>query len=95
MTNAAIDALGTQAANMVMQGAVDVLRQRGLTTSDIDADALCSMLRERAKVAIHEALGEAREAFEANMGQVGVATFNASMRLAGVRATSDFLTTRA
>jgi hypothetical protein len=79
-----MQSLANAAAKIAMTAAADVLALRGVTEPDIDA--LTYALRAQVKADIGQALNDAKEALEANMGAAAEATFAASMRISGIRA---------
>lgn len=87
----AIDSLGSRAAEMAMQGAADYIRRQGLTSAQIDVDALIKALKRIAPAAALRAMDDAREAWAANMPQVAQATFAATMMAAGIEAAKEIL----
>lgn len=61
--------LGTVLAEATMRASVEILRTRGLATSDLDIDALCVHLRRETKNAITKILAEGEEMIDANVGE--------------------------
>lgn len=87
MNTKMVDDLGQRAATAAMQGAVDFMRANNLKLDvDVPCEPLLAELKARCQAALGSALDEAREAFDLGMGQVAVATFLATMTLAGVAA---------
>jgi hypothetical protein len=80
--------LGTFAATLAMQGAAEWLKANDLVRTT-DLDAVCVAIRRHATQAVHEALADAREAFEAGMTNAASATFAATMKLAGIAAAKE------
>ena len=73
--------LANEAAKMAMRAADEYLRQHGLEEWN-----LIDCLRASVKARLPEALADTKQAFDAGMGEMAVATFAASMRLAGIEA---------
>jgi hypothetical protein len=82
-SHASIDALAIRGANAMMEAAADYCRVHHLLA---DVDVLLASIRRVSAVRSGEALADAKEAFDCNMAQIAVATFLASMRLAGIEA---------
>jgi hypothetical protein len=82
-----LDLLGNQAAQMMMRGAVDFLRAKGITADRVDLDALVAELRARSARAVDEAMRDARDALAVpGMERIAEATFATTMRLHGIEA---------
>ena len=67
-------------------GATRYLQANGLKA---DPSALADCLMSWIKAKLPEALHDAREAYEANMAQVGETTFRATMMQAGIEAAKE------
>lgn len=80
----ALDRLVSLAADAAMRGAADWLRREG--RPNVDAGALCARLRALTLDRFEAALSDLREATEARMEAVGLATFRATFALVGVEA---------
>jgi len=80
------DALARAAMEIAARGAAEYLRQHKLKA---DPDALLSTLRSWVKAKLPEALHDAKEALDANMGAAAEQTFKASMVLAGIEAAKE------
>ncbi len=92
MDSPATAALADRAVEMAMKSAAEYIRQNSTLPPDqIHYGSAGEILREEVKAALSEALTDAREALDANMGDVAVHTFAASMRLAGIRAAKRIL----
>ena len=87
MTNATIDETGTRAAKIMMTAAADALLVRKI--QNVDFDAVISALRARALPALDKANADAREALDARMNDVAVATWTATLQLAGIDAVRE------
>lgn len=74
------------ATNYAMSAAASYFAAKGRTATEEDAVALGDALADELTAAIPEALDDVKEALDAHMGEAAVATFAASMRLAGIRA---------
>jgi hypothetical protein len=84
--------LGTAAAKMTMKGAADYLATHKLAIVDDAAyDTAAAELRIACHAAFDEAFGDAKAAIDANMTKVAAATFNATMRLAGITTAKGWL----
>lgn len=82
-----IDQLGQQAAEIAMRAFVEKVRQDGqLEALRSDLDRAVAIIRELAREAAGKGLADAREAIDANMGEVAVLTFKAELALAGLTA---------
>lgn len=82
-----IETLGVKAADIMMRGAVEFIRSRGLNPADVDLDAIVRELRSRSRAAVDEALADAKVALEnPAMDKVAEMTFAATMKLAGIEA---------
>lgn len=82
--------LGDLAAKALMQAAVDWWQAHVQGTSlETAAATMVLHLRVRGKTALGEGLADAKEAFDAGLGQVAEATFLATIRLAGIQAAKD------
>ena len=80
------DDLARVAVGIAAQSATAYLKTHGLQAS---TEALANCLSASVRMAFPKALADAREAYEAHMGQVGEATFRASMALAGIEAAKE------
>lgn len=74
------------ACRIAAKGAMEYLRVNHLTA---DNDALAACLKSWVKAKWDEAMRDAKEALEANMGQVAESTFAASMLQAGIEAAKE------
>ena len=81
-----IDSLGTLAAETAARAAGVYLRQHKMT---YDIDALSACLKSWCKAKLIEALHDAKEAFDAGMGQMAEMTFKATMAEAGIEAAKE------
>lgn len=81
-----IEALGSLAANQVMLAASEYCHANNLRA---DPEALAECCRSHARLRLPEALADAKEAIDCRMEQVAVATFVATMRLAGIEAAKE------
>ena len=81
-----IEALGSLAANQVMLAAAEYCHAHNLKA---DPGALAECCRAHARLRLPEALADAKEAVDCGMKQVAVATFVATMRLAGIEAAKE------
>ncbi len=89
MTDAQINQFASQAADTAMRAAADYVRRNGLTVTDYDQAT--AALRQVVKARLGQALDDARDALDAHMGAaIAQATFDASMRLAGIEAAKQF-----
>ena len=79
-----IDMLGDSAANNVIKGAADYIRSHNLTPSDAQLRSLMDDLKVRCHAALDVALNDAKRALDAGMSGAAIATFNATMRAAGI-----------
>lgn len=87
--DAVTGALASTAATLAMQAAADYFRNFRRFPTDLEAAAV--VVRTHLKAALPAALDDAREAIECGMGDVAVATFAASVRLAGIAAAKEVL----
>ena len=76
--------LGSVAANITMNASADYIHRNNLTVTDYKVAA--DVIRDFCKEALFPALDDAKEALETGMGQIAEATFQASMRMAGIEA---------
>jgi len=83
-----IDALVGIAADAASRAAADFIRLNGLKVPDYDVASQC--LRAEVKLALPQALQDAKEAMECHMSHVAQATFRASMAEAGIKAAKEF-----
>ncbi len=89
--------LGTRAAAIMMRAAVDkTLRGKipGYRLPREAQDHLLVELRKRSAAALDKALDDAREALNARMDDIALATFTATLQLAGIdaaQATLDWM----
>ena len=74
------------AIRITMAGAREYLKAHKLTA---DMTALAECCRSWMKIQLPVALADAKEALDANMGQVAEATFKASMFQAGIEAAKE------
>ncbi len=86
------DTFSEAAGEAVMRGAASFVRVQGFTPTDEQYEALTAQMRIAAREALPKALEDAREALAANMDSVAAATFESSMRLAGIEAAKAVLT---
>ena len=85
-----MDNLGTVAADVAAKAAIQYLRGRDILGKEwFNADAISKALQTRVKLALPEALKDAKEALDLGMGPVGETTFMVSMALAGIKAAKD------
>ena len=85
----AVDTLGQKAAEAAMRGAAEYIRANNLR-SNANLERITELIKLKAKAALPQALEDAKEALEANMGRLAEQTFMASMVLAGVNAVKDY-----
>jgi hypothetical protein len=78
--------LAKQAIVIAIRGAKEYLSAHKLTA---DTDALTECVKAHAKAKVGEALDDAKEAFDCNMIDAGVATFTATMFGAGIAAAKE------
>lgn len=90
MNDAQMKDLVDIAASAMLEGAAAYMRANGRDPR-AHADALTTSVREIAATALTAALNDARDAINIGMVDVGVATFVASMRLAGIAAAKRVL----
>jgi len=81
-----LEVLATKAAHVMMRGAVQFLRSKGIASESVDLDALVVELRSRSAPALDVALRDAKDALAAGMDRVAEATFVSTMALAGMEA---------
>lgn len=79
-----IDMLGDSAANNVIKGAADYIMSHNLSPSDAQLRALMDDLKARCHAALDVALADAKQALDAGMSSVAIATFATTMRAAGI-----------
>ena len=86
------DSFGRDAVRIATLAAGDYLRVHAIPipTRDADLDYLSGLLSTEVQSALPEALADAREALACRMTDAAVATFGASMRLAGIRAAQRY-----
>jgi len=83
------EALGTVAANITMNASADYIRRNNLTVTDYETTA--NVIRDYCKRAVLEALEDAKEALETGMDHVAEATFQATMKMAGIEAVKKLI----
>ena len=88
MSEQQMDELVRIAADTAMRAAADYCRLNSVKVMDFEAAT--QILRAEVKVAMNEALDDAKKAVSAHMSQVAVQTFRASMMQAGIRAAKQF-----
>ncbi len=82
-----LEQLGVKCAEIMMRGAAEFIRVRGLRAADVDCARICEEIRKRAPAAIAEALRDAGAALELpGMELIAEATFASTFRLAGIDA---------
>lgn len=83
----AVSELGDRGNAAACGAAAEYFRVHGVKVDDVDAasKAICKHVRE----AIPEALKDAADAAECGMVAWGIATYLASMRLAGIKAAKE------
>lgn len=86
----ATDALANRAGEIAMRAAADYIR-RTAPGANIDHDYAADRIRFHCSEAFPQALNDAKEAIEANMADVAVQTFAASIRLAGINAAREII----
>ncbi len=89
MTDREIDTLGTKAADIAANAAIDWLKGRGYEKNAIDIDRLSAALKKHVMPAVLVALDDARAAYAANMGRFAHASFALSMVNAGIAAARE------
>ena len=82
-----IDFLVKIAAETAMQAAADYLRNND---PKADLDLVIKQMRQLIAAGLDEALADANDAIDANMGHMAEATFLASIRLIGIRAAKTY-----
>jgi hypothetical protein len=87
MTNATIEETGTRAAKIMMRAAADALHVRKIQSPDLDA--VVAAIRARSHAALDRAMADAREADALGMSQIALATWTATLQLAGIDAVKD------
>ena len=83
--------LGTfveSAANMAMDQFIAQLKGRRIT--DSEADVALNLIKDGLRDALGQAITEMMEACDCRMEQIGLASFQASMRLVGLKAFRRF-----
>ncbi len=90
-TSPAIQALASVALRHALSGALAYFRKEGRMPTEAEAPALEAAFKEELDTTLPGALDDAKEALAANMTDVAVATFAASLRLAGIRAAKRVL----
>ena len=88
MSEQQMDELVRIAADTAMRAAADYVRLNGIAVTDYEQ--AIQALRSEVKLAMDEALDEAKKASECGMDQIAVCTFRASMMAAGIRAAKQF-----
>ncbi|MES2343832.1 MAG: hypothetical protein V4597_19355 [Pseudomonadota bacterium] len=89
--------LGTRAAGIMMRAAVDKTLQGKIPRYQLPREAqdrLLMELRKRSAAALGKALDDAREAAQLGMDDIALATFTATLQLAGIdaaQATLDWM----
>ena len=82
------DTLGARAGTYVMDGAREYLRSHNLTIHNYATAA--ESLKAAARVALPEAIADAKAALDAHMPDIATATFAATLRLAGIDAAKSW-----
>lgn len=85
----AVTVLASAATHMAIRGAAAYVRAHKITPTEAQAPALEEAIKRELDAALPVALDDAREAVEARMESLAVATFATSMRLAGIRAAAS------
>lgn len=88
MTDTNINRLATIAAETCMKAAAEYIICNNLKVVDYDAATAC--LQTWCKSKLDEALADAKQALDANMGQIAEITFKATMAKAGIEAAKEF-----
>lgn len=83
-----MDELIRIASDTAMRAAADWVRLNGVKVTDYEQAT--QALRSEIKLAMNDALDEAKKASECGMHQIAVCTFRASMMAAGIRAAKQF-----
>ena len=83
-----VESLGTIAAAVACRAAIEWCRVHG-QLGNVDIDQLTEAVRFHARMALPDALEDAREALDAHMGAAAEQTFRASMALAGIAAARE------
>jgi len=85
MTDNQLKKLATDAAEIAMRAAARVT-ENAYRAGTLNLDDLVAALRVEVKATLPEAIKDAQEAFDCGMREAGLATFTASLQLAGIRA---------
>lgn len=88
MSEQQMDELIRIASDTAMRAAADYIRLNGIAVTDYEQAT--QALRSEIKLALNDALDEAKKASDCGMDQVAVCTFRASMMAAGIRAAKQF-----
>ena len=80
--------LAAVAAETAMRGAATYFKSKGINVTDYGMAS--AILQRHTKARLPEALEDARQAIDANMGEVAEMTFRASMQLAGFDAAKEY-----
>ena len=86
MMTASIDSLGDLGAKTAMRSAANYLHQHKMTAN---VDALLECLRSWCKIQLPRALDDAKKAADCGMDEAAIATFTASMAIAGIEAAKE------
>lgn len=86
MTTTNLESFVHDGASKALDSAVAYLKAHDLTA---DCGELSESLRRHVKACLDGALADIRDAAECGMHAIGVATFAASMRLAGIAAAKE------
>jgi hypothetical protein len=79
--------LGEIAVKTAAESAVVWMNQNNAKPES--TDSFCESIKAMVKIRLPEALKDAKDAFDANMGACAEQTFIASMRLAGIEAAKE------
>ena len=88
---ASLDSFGSHIANVAMVATADFLRVEGLAPGDAAMKRITKALRASVKSTLSEALADGKDALDAGMTQVAIATVEASIRLAGIAAVKSVM----
>ena len=87
-----LDTLVTRARDISMNAFLSYLKTHDVDASTLNIFAVSAAMKKAVKARIHGAMDDARDALDANMGeQIAMATFGASMKLAGIEAAKQFV----
>ena len=88
MSETEIQRLAKAAADIMMGSCIGRMNVVGMNPAE-HVEAAVAVIRKHAPNAFMAAMADAKEAFDCNMHDVGMATFRASMSLAGINAANE------